>query len=104
MIGAGCAPLGKVLASPQQRCAQRTDPGSADGIERYACERPGLPRAVVYRDSMAIPLVPLLAENFSHVAYVPSQRLDPAFVLRKRPDVVIEEMVEPRCSRRRRRR
>jgi hypothetical protein len=49
---------------------------------------------VVYRDSMAIPLIPLLSENFSHVVYVSSQRLDPALILRERPDVVIEEMVE----------
>lgn len=88
------APLGKILASPQQRCAQRIDPGSDRGVERYACARAGLPRAVVYRDSMAIPLIPMLSENFSRVAYVSSQRLYPAFVLQERPDVVIEEMVE----------
>jgi hypothetical protein len=48
----------------------------------------------VYRDSMAIPLIPMLSENFSRVAYVSSHLIDAAFVLRERPDVVIEEMVE----------
>jgi hypothetical protein len=43
---------------------------------------------------MAIPLVPLLSENFSRVAYVSARRLDPAFIEREAPDVVIEEMVE----------
>jgi hypothetical protein len=88
------APLGKVLASPQSRCAKRTDVEAHNGFERYACDRSGLPTAIVYRDSMAIPLIPLIAENFSRSVYVGSQQLDPAFVLRERPDVVIEEMVE----------
>lgn len=88
------APLGKVLASPQSRCAKRTDTEANTGFEWYACDRAGLPRAIVYRDSMAIPLIPLFAENFSRSVYVGSRQLDPAFVLRERPDVVVEEMVE----------
>jgi len=88
------APLGKVLADPSSRCAKRTDSGADPAFETYACDRPGLPRTVVYRDSMAIPLIPLLSENFSHAVYVSSQRLDPALILRERPDVVIDEMVE----------
>ncbi|HEX6136848.1 MAG TPA: hypothetical protein VF059_04280 [Casimicrobiaceae bacterium] len=88
------APQWKILAASQSRCARRIDAGSDAGLEWYACDRPGLPRAVVYRDSMGIPLVPLLSENFSRVAYVSSRRLDPAFVLREHPDVVVEELVE----------
>ena len=88
------APLWKILAAQPSRCAQRIDAGKDTGFEWYACGRPGLPRAVVYRDSMAIPLVPLLSENFSRVAYVSARRLDPAFVLRERPGIVIEELVE----------
>jgi hypothetical protein len=88
------APLGKILAAPQSRCGNRIDAGDEVGYEWYACNHPGLPRAVVYRDSMAIPLIPVLSGNFSRVAYVSSHRLDPAFVLREQPDVVIEEMVE----------
>jgi len=88
------APLGKILATPESRCSKRTDAGNDLGFEWYACDRPGLLRAVVYRDSMAIPLIPMLSENFSHVAYVSSHRLDPAFIAREKPDVVIEEMVE----------
>jgi alginate O-acetyltransferase complex protein AlgJ len=88
------APLGKVLASPDSRCGKRINAGEEPGVEWYACARPGLRRALVYRDSMAIPLIPMLSENFSRVAYVSSHRPDPAFILRERPDVVIEEMVE----------
>ncbi len=88
------APLGKVLAAPQTRCAKRTDAEQNNGFERYACDRADLPRAIMYRDSMAIPLIPLIAENFSRSVYVGSRQLDSAFVLRERPDVVIEEMVE----------
>ncbi|HET8876436.1 MAG TPA: hypothetical protein VFO53_08925 [Casimicrobiaceae bacterium] len=88
------APLWKTLAAADTRCGKRIDSGKDPGFEWYACNRPGLPRAVIYRDSMAIPLIPMLSENFSRVAYVSSHRLDPVFVLRERPDVVIEEMVE----------
>ena len=88
------APLGKVLAAPQSRCAKRTDVERNNGFETYGCDRPGLPRAIVYRDSMAIPLIPLLSENFSRSIYISSRQLDPEFVLREHPDIVIEELVE----------
>jgi len=88
------APFAKVMADTTSRCARRIDPGADEGFEFYACDKPGLPRAVMYRDSMAIPLIPLLSENFSRVVYVGSRRLDPALILREKPDIVIEEMVE----------
>ena len=88
------APLGKVIAAEATRCARRTDKGEYPGLEYYACNRPGLPRAVVLRDSMAIPLIPLLSENFSRVVYVSSHKLDKALVEREKPDIVIDELVE----------
>ena len=88
------APLGKVLADTASRCAKRSNAASPPDIEIYACDRPGLPRAVVFRDSMAIPLVPMLAENFSRVVFVSSRAFDIALIAREKPDVVIEEMVE----------
>ncbi len=88
------APLSKVLGRPEARCGRRIDDGADAGFEFYACAKPGLPRAVVYRDSMAIPLIPLLSENFSRIVYVGDRRLDPALILREKPDVVIDEMVE----------
>ena len=88
------APIAKVHGDPRERCARRVDTGADRDFEIYACARDGLPRAVVYRDSMAIPLIPLLSENFSRVVYVGSSRLDPALITRERPDIVIEEMVE----------
>jgi len=91
---ADLAPLSKVLANPSARCGKRIDAGTDEGFEIYACDRPSLPRAVMYRDSMAIPLIPLLSENFRRIVYVSARRLDPALILREKPDVVIEEMVE----------
>jgi alginate O-acetyltransferase complex protein AlgJ len=88
------APIAKLRADPSARCAKRTDDGADSSLELYACDRPGLPRAVVYRDSMAIPLIPFLSENFSRVVYVSDRHLDPALIRREKPDVVIEEMVE----------
>ena len=93
------APLGKLLGDPWSRCARRVDapePGAPDTgrIETYMCDRPNLPRAVVFRDSMAIALIPLLSESFSRVVYVGSRELDFDIIERERPDIVIEEMVE----------
>ena len=88
------APIVKIFVGPWPTCAKRLDNGADEGYELYACNRSELPRAVMYRDSMAIPLIPLLSENFSRIVYVSSARLDPALILREKPDVVIEEMVE----------
>ena len=88
------APLGKVLADAANRCARRIDKGEFPGFEFFACDRPGLPRAVVLRDSMAIPLIPLLSENFSRVVYASTRKLDRALIEREKPDIVIEELVE----------
>ena len=88
------APLAKVLGDPGTRCARRVDSGEFPGFEFYACDRAGLPRAVVLRDSMAIPLIPLMSENFSRAVYVSSRKLDRALIEREQPDIVIEELVE----------
>jgi alginate O-acetyltransferase complex protein AlgJ len=88
------APLGKILGDAAGRCAQRVDKDEYPGFEFYQCNRPGLPRAVILRDSMAIPLIPLLSENFSRVVYASTRKLDRALIERERPDIVIEEMVE----------
>jgi hypothetical protein len=88
------APLAKVLGDPSGRCAQRDTAPTDPGFEIYHCPRPELPKAVVYRDSMAISLIPLLSENFRRVIYVSDHKMDPALIEREHPDVVIEEMVE----------
>jgi hypothetical protein len=92
-VEADIAPLGKVLGSAAQRCAQRVDKDEFPGFEFYQCPRKSL-KLVMYRDSMAIPLIPLLSENFGRAVYASSQALDPALIEREKPDVVIEEMVE----------
>jgi len=87
------APLGKILADNTSRCAKRIAAQPSD-VEIYECNRPGSLRAVVYRDSMAIPLIPMLAENFSRVVFITGRALDPELIEREKPDLVIEEMVE----------
>ena len=88
------APLGKVLGDTANRCARRIDKDEYPGFEFFVCDRPGLPRAVVLRDSMAISLIPILSENFSRVVYVSTRELDRALIEREKPDIVIEELVE----------
>jgi alginate O-acetyltransferase complex protein AlgJ len=87
------APLGKVLGDTT-RCARRIDKNEFPGFEIFVCDKPGLPRAVVLRDSMAIALIPLMSENFARVVYVSSRALDRDLIEREKPDIVIEELVE----------
>jgi hypothetical protein len=88
------APLDKVLADAARRCAQRVEPDPAPNTELYVCARTDLPRAIVLRDSMFDPLIPIFADNFSRVLFVSSRRLDTSLIEREKPDVVIEELVE----------
>lgn len=90
------APLGKILATPESRCAKREAEADASNVETYVYRCPNAPRftALIYRDSMAIPLIPMLAENFFRTTFVSSPQLDPELVERLAPDIVIEELVE----------
>jgi hypothetical protein len=53
-----------------------------------------LPRAVMFRDSYASWLIPLLSENFSRILFSWQYTFDSEIVEREHPDVVIQEMVE----------
>ena len=90
------APLGKILASAQTRCAQRDKSAESTDTEVYVYQCPNAPRftALVYRDSNAIPLIPMLAENFFRSTFVSSAQLNAALVDRLKPDIVVEELVE----------
>ena len=85
----------KLLQAAPSRCARRLDaPAAGDAIEAWGCDRAGLPDAWVLRDSMAIPLVPMLAENFRRATFVSTRALDLAAIDAARPDVVVEQLVE----------
>jgi alginate O-acetyltransferase complex protein AlgJ len=92
------APLERMLTdTAAERCAKRVSategPRGSGARERYECPgRRG--RLLMLRDSMAIPIVPLIAENFGSSLFVSDRRLDPGDVEAERPDVVVEEMVE----------
>lgn len=54
---------------------------------------PSLPRAVIFRDSFALRLVPFLSEHFSRAVYLWQDDFDADIVRREHPDVVIQEIV-----------
>jgi hypothetical protein len=88
-----------VLGDSAGRCATRSaDPLPPDYPPHDyivdVCNKPQLPTALVYRDSMGDLLIPILSENFRRTVYVTDRHLDQALVEREKPDVVIEEMVE----------
>jgi len=90
------APLGKILAAPESRCARRDAELEGPLVEHYVyrCAEPRRHRLLMFRDSMAIPLIPMLSENFAQSLYVSGRQFDVGLIDRFRPDVVIEEMVE----------
>jgi len=88
------ASFSKLLADAPSRCARRHSAPPFDTSETWGCERPGLPDAWVLRDSMAIPLLPMLAENFRHSTFVSTRAIDLAAIEAARPDIVIEQLVE----------
>lgn len=86
------------LTPRQPRCARVVEesvPDSKASAARYvtACDRPGLPRAVLYRDSFASALAPYLSEHFSRALYLWEHDVNPAVITEERPDIVIHEWV-----------
>jgi hypothetical protein len=61
-------------------------------------EKPGL-RAVMFFDSFGEALMPLLAEHFQRIVYVPTNGFDVGVVARECPQVVIQELVERSLNR-----
>lgn len=59
-----------------------------------ACSAPGLPKAVMFRDSFAQAMSPYLSEHFSRIVYFFQDHLDLEALEKEKPDVVIQEMVE----------
>ena len=83
----------------------RRDPGSVglrarlmtpdkDSYKVYGRPDTTLPRLLMYRDSMAIALMPMIAENFSRSVFVNASSLDKQQVAGEHPDIVIDEIVE----------
>jgi alginate O-acetyltransferase complex protein AlgJ len=55
---------------------------------------PRLPKALVFRDSFASPLIPLLAESFQSTVFVWTHDFLPELIEREKPDLIIFECVE----------
>jgi len=60
-----------------------------DGLRIMETADPALPRMVMFRDSFASALVPLLAEHFSRSAFLWQYEFDARTVEREKPDVVL---------------
>jgi hypothetical protein len=68
-------------------------PMSELGLLVTAVADPGLPRAVIFRDSFGSRLVPFLSEHFSRAVYLWQNDFDANVVSQEHPDVVIQEIV-----------
>jgi alginate O-acetyltransferase complex protein AlgJ len=87
------------LAPLRPRLAHETSDGldrlrelcpKADEVLLHEHPDPSQPRAVVFRDSFTIRLVPFLSEHFRRVAYVWQRPFSRRVVEAERPDVVLE--------------
>jgi hypothetical protein len=57
---------------------------------------PRLPRLVMFRDSFAVALLPMLTPHFSRSVFRWTDELDPGLIEREKPDLVISEFLERR--------
>lgn len=86
------------LVTRQPRCGHITEeniPKSNGSAARVVteCNTPGLPRAVLYRDSFATGLLPFVAEHFSRALYLWEHDINPEIIKAEHPEVVIHEWV-----------
>src|SRR5262249_20238600 len=65
-----------------------------DRFKIYQHPDASLPRLLMNRDSMAIWLMPMLAENFHWSVFMLSSTLNRRVIDREHPDIVIDEIVE----------
>lgn len=56
------------------------------------------PRAVLFRDSFGVGLMPLLGTHFERLSAVKKWEFDPALIAQEKPDLVIFEIVERRLN------
>jgi alginate O-acetyltransferase complex protein AlgJ len=72
------------------------DPKAPFERQSFAMEKldTSLPRAIMFRDSFADLLVPLLSENFARITYVWNHEIKMDLILKEKPNVVIEEFLE----------
>jgi hypothetical protein len=88
------APRQAVLRVAQTAGRVKGQLGLAPGIIVGEVRQAGLPRAVMFRDSSAIALIPFLSEHFSRIAYVWDKRFHRQIIENEKPDVVIREFTE----------
>jgi hypothetical protein len=86
------------LTPKRPRLARVVEPPGAEPTAeegRLVTEIPGsgLPRAVIFRDSFASPMVPFLSEHFSRAVYVWQNDFDASLIRTEHPDVVFQEIV-----------
>ncbi len=88
-----------IIARPKKaRCAKKVEPGELLSLYQWKrskepvvmeCGNAQIPRAVMLRDSMTIPLIPLMSEHFGRIVYIWDHVFEKSVFEHERPDVVI---------------
>ena len=82
-----------LLLVPRRTAYSRREDGKVVITE---IDDPQLPRMVMFRDSFANFLIPMLSQNFRRAVCIWDNTFDPALVEREKPDLVLFELVERR--------
>jgi alginate O-acetyltransferase complex protein AlgJ len=86
--------LARLVPEPPLPQMPPRNPGGGGPDIIYEHPDKKLPRAVMFRDSFATWLIPLVAEHFQRIVFSWQYTLDRALVEKEKPDVVIQEIVE----------
>jgi alginate O-acetyltransferase complex protein AlgJ len=92
-----------VLVPRKPRLSHRVDAGELMTIKPWPkggepvvmeCPEGEIPRAVMFRDSYSVALLPFLSEHFGRIAYIWQHDFNKEVIEIEKPDVVIHEIVE----------
>lgn len=84
----------QLLAPLPVRTAFQNKLFARGAIAVYETDRPDLPRGILFRDSFALNMLPVLQQSFSRLVVVGSQSMHYDLLRAERPDVVIAETCE----------
>jgi alginate O-acetyltransferase complex protein AlgJ len=86
--------INATLLERQAECVLNNHITNTANLMIFENKNKALPRAVMFRDSFAEPLLELLAESFSRLLVIWQPNIDYTIVQDEKPDIVISQQVE----------
>ena len=86
--------INTTLLERQSECVLNNQITNTGNLMLFENKNKDLPKAVMFRDSFAEPLLELLAESFSRLLVIWQPNIDYTIVQDEKPDIVISQQVE----------